>query len=476
MSEFLRDFVSVANYFFLLYVVCYAVLLFFAAIYGSVVSDRRMKLKEYQATLSLQDMTNYFPISILVPAHNEELTILDAVSSLTKLDYSEYEVIVIDDGSTDATAEVLIEALDLKRTNRPVRLQTSCLPIKALYESEGQKPHIMLAIKENGGKADALNMGVNLSSYPYFLTMDADSILQKDALQKIIMPVIEDSRVIAVGGSVQVANETLIRDGVIEEHRFPSKPLVLLQLLDYSRTFMGMRLLLDAFNGNMIISGACGLFRKDLVIQVGGYNTNIVGEDMELVVKLHAFCRRGHIPYRIVYASDAVCWTQVPSTLSDLKTQRRRWHMGLFQSLGIHKEALFNPTYGSMGLLSMVYYLLLEAVEPVIELLGLTVILLAAYLQMLNIPFMIWYFFLFFLLSTLVTITSFFMRNYTLSVQLTVWQAIKVILFSFIESLGFHQLLSVYRMSAFVNYRRDRHHWGTIKRDTHTRDKEKNTG
>ena len=472
MTAFLRDFVTVANYFFLFYVIAYTLFLFLAAIYGAVVTDRRARLLEYQATLSLQNMTNYFPISILVPAHNEELTILDAVRSLSKLDYVEYEIIVIDDGSTDNTSKILIDALGLKKTEHPVRRQVHCKEILALYESVDSQPHVTLAIKENGGKADALNLGVNLSKYPYFLTMDADSLLQRDTLQRIIMPMIEDSRVVAVGGAVQVANEIIVKDGEIQAHVFPKRPLILLQMLDYARIFMGTRLLLDAFNGNMIISGACGLFRKDIVIQAGGYNTDIVGEDMELVVKLHAFCRSRRTPYRIVYAPDAICWTQVPNTLQGLKSQRRRWHMGLFQSLALHKETLFNPAYGTMGMLSLVYYLVMEALEPVIELMGFCVILLAAYLQMLNFDFMIWYFLLFFILSAMITITSFFLRNYTIHAHLTVWQGIQAVVFAFLECLGFHQLLSVYRLSAFVHYRRDKNRWGTIQRTTHMHKKE----
>lgn len=468
----LRDFVIVVNWFFLIYVVVYTVFLFSAAIFGAVSTDRRAHFNEYRTDLSLQNITNYFPISVLVPAYNEELTILDGVLSLTKLDYKEYEIIVIDDGSTDDTSQILIDALKLKKVERPIHRQVPCKEAKAVYESMGQSPRVTLIIKENGGKADALNLGINASNYPYFLTMDADSILQKDTLQRIIMPIIEDSRVIAVGGAVQVANQMVIEDGEIKKYNFPYKPIVLMQVLDYSRIFTGTRMLFDSFNGNMIISGACGLFKKDIVIQAGGYNTNIVGEDMELVVKLHAFCRSRKIPYRVVYAPDAVCWTQVPENMKSLKSQRRRWHMGLFQSIQLHKSVLFNPSYGTMGMVSMTYYFLMEALEPVIELIGFVVMVLAAILQMLNIPFMFWYFALFFLLSALVTITSFFMRTYTIQAELTVFQALYAVVFSFVESFGFHQLLSLYRISAFVHYRRDSKQWGNVKRIRHQKRKE----
>lgn len=471
MTDFLRDAVDIINYVFLFYVTAYTVFLFAAAIFGAVATDKRARLESYRANLSLQNMTNYFPISVLVPAYNEELTILDAVLSLSRLDYPEYEIIIIDDGSTDNTAEILIRELHLKKSERPIRRRVPCGAFKSLYESEGIAPHIILVRKENGGKSDALNMGINISRYPYFLTMDADSVMQKDALQKIIMPIIADSRVIAVGGMVQVANETVIEDGEIKDYKFPTNSLVLLQVLDYSRIFMGTRMLLDAFNGNLIISGACGLFRKDIAIQTNGYATDIVGEDMELVVKLHAYCRSRRIPYRIVYAPDAVCWTQVPTRLRDLRIQRRRWHIGLIQSIQLHKGALLNPQYGTMGMISMVYYLLMEAIEPIIELLGLTAILLASTLHMLNIHFMVWYFVLFFMLSVLLTITSFFLRSYTAHARLSVGQALKAIIFAFVECLGFHQLMGLYRISAFVGYRKNKSQWGTIQRTTHNRRK-----
>lgn len=470
--ERLRDIVLIINWFFLIYVVAYTVLLFTAAIFGAVATDRRRHLDAYRADTSLQNISNYYPISVLVPAYNEALTILDGVLSLMKLDYHEYEIIVIDDGSTDNTSQILIDALKLQKVMRPIRRQVPCTQELTLYESVGLNPPITLVIKENGGKADALNVGINVSKYPYFLTMDADSVLQKDTLQKIIMPIIENNDVVAVGGIIQVANRTVIEDGEIAEHHFPYNPIILMQLLDYTRIFMGTRMLFDMYNGNMIISGACGLFRKDIVIQAGGYNTNIVGEDMELVVKLHAFCRSRKIPYRIVYAPDAVCWTQVPTNLASLKAQRRRWHMGLFQSIQLHKSVLFNPTYGTMGLVSLVYYVLMEAIEPFIELIGIIVIILAGVLHMLNIPFMVWYFLLFFMLSALLTITSFFMRNYIVKAHPTIPQALYAIVFSIVESLFFHQLLNLFRVSAFVHYKRNQKQWGTIKRDKHKKRKE----
>lgn len=467
MNEHLRTIVELVNLFFLFFVVFYTAFLFLSVIYGAVESEKRERQNTFHKGISVDHAINYVPISVLIPAYNEELTILDTVKSLCILDYPEFEIIVIDDGSKDRTAEILINEMELKRTERPIRRQVLCQEMLEIYETVYSGHSITLVRKKNGGKGDALNMGINVSRYPYFLSLDADSVLQKDALKKMIMPILSDSRVIAVGGMVQVANEMIIEDGEIKEFRFPGKFVVLMQMLEYSRTFMAMRMFLDSFNSNLIISGTCGLFRKDMVIQTNGYKTDTVGEDMELVVKLHAYCRSKKVPYKISYAPDAICWTQVPSRLRDMKTQRRRWQMGLMQSLYTHRMILFNPLYGVMGVFSTLYYLMVEMLGPFIEFLGVMVICLAAKLEMLNVSFMLWYFLLFYLLSTLVTITAFFTRVYVLRAPLTVWQAVKVVVLSFVESFVFHHLVTLFRLTAFINYRKTKLQWGRIQRQEH---------
>lgn len=467
--ERLRDFVDIVNAFFLIYILAYTLFLFASALYGAVTVERRARRAAFRARLRVNNMDNYFPISVLIPAYNEEITILDTVQSLRAVDYPEYEIVVVDDGSTDATSEILINHFHLKPVDRPIRRQAPCKREVAIYESTDEGARITLIIKENGGKADALNMGISAARYPYFLSLDADSVLQKDTLHNIIAPILEDDRVIACGGMIQIANEAVIEEGVVKEYKFPRRPLVLFQMLEYCRTFLGSRILMDSFNGNMIISGACGLFKKDVVVQVGGYDTNIIGEDMELVVKLHAFCRTRNVPYRILYAPEAICWSQAPESLRDLRRQRKRWHTGLLQSLVKHRHVLFNMKFGAVGMLSMVYYLLMEAIAPIIEWVGLIFIVLAALLEMLNIPFMLWYFFLFFVFSALVTVTSFFSRMYTLPMRLTAWQVIKVCLFSVLECVGFRQLITMYRVSALVGFRKNKNEWGKIQRRKHNR-------
>ena len=238
----------------------------------------------------------YVPVTIIVPAYNEELTVADTVRSLLALDYTTYEIIVVDDGSRDNTSQALIDAFHMQPIRRPIRRQIPCQREEFIYTSLEQKVPLTLVRKKNGGKADALNMGINLSQYPYFICIDADSVLQYDSLREIVRPVLEDDHVIAVGGSVRPCNGVKIEEGRVTEYRLPRNRLACMQVLEYDRSFLAARILFDKFNGSLIISGAFGLFKKDVVIACGGYDHSTMGEDMELVVKMHEFCLANELP------------------------------------------------------------------------------------------------------------------------------------------------------------------------------------
>ena len=314
VRDLFQYFFNVVGAFFVLYMVGYASFLFLSVTAGSstlYASKRRNALKNELAN------DYYVPVSILVPAHNEAVTIEATIRSLLALDYRLYEIIVVDDGSTDDTTQVVRDAFRMESINRPIHRRVPCQPVEAVYESHEWKVPITLVRKKNGGKADALNMGINASRYPYFLCMDADSILQHDSLEKIVRPVLEEDNVVAVGGAVRPCNGAEIENGRVARYRMPGNLLACMQVLEYDRSFLAARIMLDKFNGSIIISGAFGLFKKSVVIEAGGYALSTVGEDMELVVRLHVFCRENGRPYRIRYATDAICWTQVPERLKD---------------------------------------------------------------------------------------------------------------------------------------------------------------
>jgi cellulose synthase/poly-beta-1,6-N-acetylglucosamine synthase-like glycosyltransferase len=314
------------------------------------------------------------PIALLSPAYNEEKSIVECVRSMLSMQYPIFEVIVINDGSRDNTLGELIKAFDLKPSRRAIDLGIGHKPIREIYASDFS--HRLIVIdKENGGKADALNAGINVSRAPIFCSMDADSILDPDALLRAVRPFVEDpSRVIAVGGTVRIANGCHIHHGRIEAVEIPSSWLARFQVVEYLRAFLMARLAWSSIGALTIISGAFGLFRREAVVLAGGYKTGTVGEDMELVVRLHRTMREAKRDYQIAYLPEPVCWTEVPETLKDLARQRSRWQRGSLETFFAHNDMMLNPRYGRVGTLGFLNILLTDVVGPIAELLGLLLI------------------------------------------------------------------------------------------------------
>ncbi len=461
MTDVLKAALQVVGGFFVAYMIGYASFLFLSVTVGSSAlygAKRRNALKnelrgEY-----------YVPVSIIVPAHNESVTIESTVRSLLALDYRTYEIIVVDDGSTDDTAQILRDAFHMFRINRPIQRRLRCQQVEAVYETRAWKTPITLIQKRNGGKADALNMGINASRYPYFLCMDADSVLQRDSLEKIVRPVLEDDRVVAVGGAVRPCNGAEIEDGAVVRYRMPNKLLPCMQVLEYDRSFLAARILFDKFNGSIIISGAFGLFKKSVVVDAGGYDTTTMGEDMELVMKLHVFCREHGMPYLIRYATDAICWTQAPEKLSDLCKQRRRWHIGLFQSMTRHRRILSDPKYGMVGLVSYIYFLIYELFSPYIEVAGMVTTALAMALGVLNVSFMVLYMGIYVAYSSILSLTAFFARVHTIDLKLTFSDVCKAVGLCLLEVSCLRFVLVWVRVTALGGGKKRKRGWGEIER------------
>ena len=461
MNGWVEIFLRGVGTFFLLYLILYATYLFLSVLVGA------WRLYQHDRMAQIRNELRhdyYVPISVLVPAYNEEVTIVDSVRSLMELNYRLYEIIVIDDGSKDETAARLIEAFSMRRVERPVHLRLKCRPLKAVYEAPGTKVKLTLVRKENGGKGDSLNMGINVSRYPYFLCMDADSLLQKDSLKKIAQPVLEDDCVVAVGGLIRVAQCVEMENGEVVGYHLPANPVTCMQVMEYDRSFLASRILMDQFNGNLIISGAFGLFKKETVVAAGGYDAGTLGEDMELVVKLHVYCRNNQQKYAIRYEPNAVCWSQAPTSLKDLMKQRRRWHLGLFQSMVLHRQIFANPRFGLVSWISYMYYLLFELLSPAIEVFGILTMVLAACFGFLNVPFMLRYFLFYAAYGAAMTVTAFFQRIYTQNLRITLLDAARALAMCFMESLFFRYVLSFVRVTSFIGYKRKKNQWGAIKR------------
>ncbi len=421
---------------------------------------RHMLLVKREQLEAMLSNVLFRPISILVPAYNEEETIVSNVKSLMMLHYPEFEVVVINDGSTDRTLEKLKEHFRLVRIDKPVRLVIKHKPIREVYISLDY-PNLIVVDKENGGKADALNCGINVCTYPLFCCIDADSILEEEALLRASRFFVEDKRVIAVGSILRALNGSVVKGGKVVEVRAPKKWIEIFQVIEYVRGFLTGRTAWNLFNSLLIISGAFGIFRKDAVMEVGGYRHS-VGEDMDLVVRLHKHFIETGIPYRIVFNPDPVCWTQVPSDLKSLLKQRNRWHRGLIDSLLYSKRMFLNPKYGWVGLVGYPYFVFVEALGPLVEFSGYLGVVLFYLFGFLSREFALLFFLVAFGWGTLISMGSILLDNFLYKRYGSLRDIVKLMIYSLFEVFGYRQLIIMERFVATFQfwYRA----WGKPKR------------
>ncbi len=316
-------------------------------------------------------------ISILVPAYNEAVTVIDSVSNLLALTYSNLEVVVVNDGSTDETLDRLVEGFDLSPVGPVYRRVLETAPVRQIFRSS-HDARLVVVDKHNGGKADTLNVALSVASGDLVCAIDADTIVAMDALQQMVVPFLDDVNTVAVGGTIRLVNEARWSNGQMVELRAPRHPLVGAQVVEYTRSFLIGRLGWGPLGGNIIISGAFGLFRRDALLEVHGYEHGSVGEDMELIVRLRRTGYERGTPVRVEFSPEPVAFTEAPESVRTLARQRNRWFRGLLDVLIRHRAMILRPRYGSAGLLSMPYFVVVEAVAPVIESLGLVILLVAA--------------------------------------------------------------------------------------------------
>jgi cellulose synthase/poly-beta-1,6-N-acetylglucosamine synthase-like glycosyltransferase len=309
------------------------------------------------------------PVSLLVPAYNEEATIRASVRSMLQLQYPDFEVVVINDGSKDGTLQALAAEFELMPQPQPLQLALAHAPVRGVYRSL-RHANLRVVDKANGGKADALNAGINAARNGLFCAVDADSILQRDSLLRVVQPFLEDERTVAAGGTVRIANGSRVRGGFLESAGIPRGWLARFQVVEYLRAFLFGRLGWSPLNAVLIISGAFGLFSRDRVVAVGGYRHDTVGEDMELVVRLHRWHRERGLPYRIRYVPDPICWTEAPEDIGTLGRQRSRWQRGLSESLSAHAAWALGPKGGAPGWLAWPFMATFEWFGPLVELAG----------------------------------------------------------------------------------------------------------
>lgn len=404
------------------------------------------------------------PVSILLPAYNEEAGVVSSVQSLLDLRYPRHEVIVVNDGSTDATIDRLREAFDLVPVHEALRTRVPTAPVRGAFVSRSH-PNLWVLDKENGGKADALNAGINASSHGYFCAIDADAVLEQDALLRIILPFVDDPElVVAAGGIVRVANGAEIESGRLVDFRLPSSRIACFQILEYFRAFLIGRLGFDSINAVLIISGAFGLFKRDLVEAVGGYAHDTVGEDAELVARLQSYLRHGDERFRIRFVPNPVCWTEAPSDVRTLSRQRRRWQRGLGETLWRHRGQIFNPRAGWFGLFTLPYFLFFELLGAVIEALGIPVVLLAWLLGVLSVTFFVLFLAISVLLAVIISISALLLEEYADRRYERGRDMARLVGYAVAENLGYTQVTAYFRCCGFVDLLRRRHDWGVMTR------------
>jgi cellulose synthase/poly-beta-1,6-N-acetylglucosamine synthase-like glycosyltransferase len=404
------------------------------------------------------------PVSILVPVHNEGRIVLRSVRAALAGDYPLFEVIVINDGSQDDTLKVLIDAFQLKKIDRVYRTFLKTETVKGFYAS-ADTPNLLVINKERGGKADALNCGINASRCPYFCSVDADSLLEKDALIRIMTPVIESSRpVVACGGVVRVLNGVELEDEIsIGKINLPVNRLILFQIVEYIRGFLFGRVGWDALNSLLILSGTFSLFHKQTVIDAGGFKVGNVSEDMEMIVRLHRFKRKQRKPYRIRFISDPICWTEVPENLKMLARQRRRWHLGLIQSISQNKVMIFNPRYGTIGMFVIPYYIFFEIIGPIVEVFGYIVVLISFFMGLLSTKFLMLFFTLAIFYGVFLSTAGIFLEEITYRRYPRWRHMFRLLLFGVFENFGYRQINSFWRLQAVLNYLIGRTGWELVQ-------------
>lgn len=432
----------------------YAVLIVIA-IPNIYIRFREVRLEDFfkiQKTQTLPSM------GILIPAFNEEKGVIAAIRNAQSSFYPQKEILIINDGSTDQTLQKIIDEYDLIKIPDvyPKKIQTK--PIRNLYRSR-RYPEIMIVDKENGGRGDALNAGLNHCTSELFVTMDVDTILERDSLLRMIRPFLTYPGTLAQGGTLRILNGCEINEGEITKVDLPHKWVPAIQVVEYLRAFLYGRLGWNALGGNIIVSGAFGLFNRKVVANLGGYDPVTIGEDFELTLRIQKYARENNNPRAVHFIPDPVAWTYAPDKLKWIARQRTRWHQGLIEGLSKYYKMIFNPRYGMVGMIGIPYMVIGELIEPIFEFVGFVIMVIG--LSLGYIPIKIFVYFLLFtygittfltIISTLLEMTTF--RRYRFFPQL-----LKMFVFSFLENAGYRQLYVLWRLKAFYMHFAKKKKW-----------------
>jgi cellulose synthase/poly-beta-1,6-N-acetylglucosamine synthase-like glycosyltransferase len=402
-------------------------------------------------------------ISVLAPAYNEAATIGESVRALLALHYPHLEVVVVNDGSKDATMAVLIDRYDLQPIHPIFQKRIHSADVVGLYRSRTH-PNLIVVDKKNGGKADALNAGLNLASAELVCAIDADTLIEPDSLQRMVRPFLHKDDVVAAGGTIRIANGSVVEGGRVVRTRVPRQALPGFQVVEYLRAFLFGRLGWNRLGGNLIISGAFGLFRRDAMIAAGGYLEETVGEDMELALRLRRVGYEKGGPHRIDFIPDPVAWTEAPSKARVLGRQRDRWHRGLADVLWRHRRIFLNPKYGTMGMVVFPYFVLIELLAPLVEAVGLLGLVLGLVMGAIDWPFAIMFFLVAYALGATLTMMTLVLEEMSFHRYAGFGDRVLLVVWALLENLGYRQMTVWWRLGGLWKYLRGSRSWGVMER------------
>lgn len=440
--------------------------LFYLLIHGLALFELRDNLRESRWNPPFQPFSSpFYPgIGVVIPAYNEEATVGETVQSMLALNYPELEIAVVNDGSTDDTLAVLVERFDLEPVEAEIPVEIPSAEIHQVYRSR-LYGELLVIDKKNGGKSDALNAGIWLTDMPLFCAVDSDTVIDRQALLKLVRPFLErPNTTVASGGVVRVANACTIEDGIVQSVSLPRTGLPGLQVMEYLRAFYSGRLGLNRINGLILVSGAFGLFETDTVREIGGYRQDTITEDFDIVVRLHRYLIDNDRDYDVDFVPDPVAWTEVPSDHRTLGRQRRRWYRGMVETVVANRGMLFNPTYGRIGTVVLPLFIAAEMFGRLIEGLGYLVLPLAVYFGVLNLEL----FLVFFLLTTgfgvFLSWFGVFSEVWSFNRYDSPWQILRLLWYGVLENFGYRQWRTVVAWRGLFQYLRGANTWGAMER------------
>lgn len=406
----------------------------------------------YQGLDEIRESVVTPPATIIMPAWNEQDIIVQSVGSILKTDYPNLEVVVVDDGSTDETLTRLIQSFRLVQMDLIYRPRIPTRPLRGFYMNP-RIPNLLVISKDNGGKPDALNVGINMCRTPYFCTLDSDCLLERDALLRLMQPIIRSPiNTVASGGIVRILNGCEVQDGQVVRVGLPQTRIERFQVVEYLRSFLFGRTGWNLLGGTLIVSGAFAVFHRETVLDAGGFKHDTVTEDMDLIVQIHHWAIHKNRKIRMNFTSDPVCWTECPATLTNLAKQRRRWQMGLFQTLWKYSEMLFNRKYGVIGMLSYPFQLYIEGLGAAVEFLGYFMVPLALLLGIVPPMLFVLFVLLGLVYGSFLSVGAVLLEELTYRRYPSFRDLVTLLIFAVVENIGYRQLVLFYRFQGLMRF------------------------